>query len=862
MRKVLSILAAVALLLSLVSTVSLLTVADEGDGVMTGSWRSAQYNFCNMTHGADGLMTFGDIPDDMAAFENIIFEFDEELDLYYVEDIQFRFENNTGLPLTFTNIAPKAAVTTNDNAGIVENDVDFWNGYPGFVWLSNVHDFNEAPVYVKADGATDWALASKDSYGPDPACFTIPADFKGLVKLPLSAKDHVYDDGTHRISRGIGMTLLTGVAGGGEGKIDSQGYEGKTMRINQVRPTMKEDGIAGAWRSAQYNFCNMVHGEDGLMTFGDIPDGMAAFENIIYEFEGELDLYYVEDIQFYFDNDTGLPLTFTNIAPKAAVTTNDNAGIVDNDVDFWNGYPGYLWLSNTHNFEECPVYVKANGTDEWVLASKESAGPDPACFTIPAGFEGMVKLPLNLADRSYADGSHRISRGIGMTLLTGVAGGGEGKIDSKEYEGKTMRINKVDATVNPVAELYPAPTAPTGLSATACTTAEQNDGTITGVNDTMEYCGSDGVWTAVPAGATTITGLTSGTYTVRVKANSPYPAGATTSVKVAAWVSPDLKGYVTVVEDFEDVTATADIIKGVEYTFLGGTDWIACENANNNSAAVKQLLFGTAEALQKTFITTPAGDISNADYFQVYLEWDGETDICLAGAVGASMSTPTWYRWMEAHFADWNGEQDPSKFWKNYILMQGNTGAMCSVSDAIKEAYYQDADGNWVEAESVWDGAIIPAGYKGYVRFPIPADKRFEDVPFGFGWTLFDPTKGDIEGTMLIDDVALVTMSTTPVDGMMSFEEYVQVKGNGFDPDKVPTTTTTESKPTTTTTKPTDIVFDPDEDIETTTTTATAGDETDKAPVTGVTGMLVPMILLAAAACLVLGLSRKAAKTY
>ncbi len=68
--------------------------------------------------------------------------------------------------------------------------------------------------------------------------------------------------------------------------------------------------------------------------------------------------------------------------------------------------------------------------------------------------------------------------------------------------------------------------APTGIGSTDCTTADQNDGKITGVDETMEYkLSTDTVWKEITG--TEVTGLSNGTYQVRVKANGtvlPSPA--------------------------------------------------------------------------------------------------------------------------------------------------------------------------------------------------------------------------------------------------------------------------------------------------------------------------------------------------
>ena len=77
-------------------------------------------------------------------------------------------------------------------------------------------------------------------------------------------------------------------------------------------------------------------------------------------------------------------------------------------------------------------------------------------------------------------------------------------------------------------------TAPTGLTPTAPSKWGRSDGTITGVNSTMEYADNALFENAKDCSDSTITGLAAGTYYVRVKASDNYEAskGATVIVPV------------------------------------------------------------------------------------------------------------------------------------------------------------------------------------------------------------------------------------------------------------------------------------------------------------------------------------------
>ena len=90
-----------------------------------------------------------------------------------------------------------------------------------------------------------------------------------------------------------------------------------------------------------------------------------------------------------------------------------------------------------------------------------------------------------------------------------------------------------DATITltaPTAKTTPA--APTTAAATDCTTADNNDGKLTGVTAEMEYKKSDAAdWTA--GTGSDITGLVPGTYYVRVKATETTNASGNQELTIA-----------------------------------------------------------------------------------------------------------------------------------------------------------------------------------------------------------------------------------------------------------------------------------------------------------------------------------------
>lgn len=101
------------------------------------------------------------------------------------------------------------------------------------------------------------------------------------------------------------------------------------------------------------------------------------------------------------------------------------------------------------------------------------------------------------------------------------------------------------------------PAAPTGVTGVQCTTSAVADGKITGVTADMEYTSNGVDWTTV--NGTEITGLASGTYYVRYKANGT----ALTSAEIAVIVEP---AYSYDAEDLKDVRKYL-LIKDYDYDY-------------------------------------------------------------------------------------------------------------------------------------------------------------------------------------------------------------------------------------------------------------------------------------------------------
>ncbi len=136
---------------------------------------------------------------------------------------------------------------------------------------------------------------------------------------------------------------------------------------------------------------------------------------------------------------------------------------------------------------------------------------------------------------SNVDASMKYSTdgGASWTDITGTTAEITGVTADKDIQ--VVKKGDGTATVDSDAQIIDVTQAaiPVGIGKTDCTTAAQNDGTITGVDSTMEYrLSSASEWTSISGN--TVSGLANGTYEVRVKANGTVLASEVATVIIGA----------------------------------------------------------------------------------------------------------------------------------------------------------------------------------------------------------------------------------------------------------------------------------------------------------------------------------------
>ena len=164
-----------------------------------------------------------------------------------------------------------------------------------------------------------------------------------------------------------------------------------------------------------------------------------------------------------------------------------------------------------------------NNIDLNVLLQEETPN---AVFTATNDNSGTLS-GVDTSMKYSVDGGTTWNDITGETMeITGVTAEQDVKV-YKPGDGTTTSDSKVQTIdITQAAQ-------PTGIDKADCTTSKQNNGQIAGVDTTMEYkLSTDSGWTTINANP--LTGLTDGTYEVRVKASGTVLASTAVTVTIGA----------------------------------------------------------------------------------------------------------------------------------------------------------------------------------------------------------------------------------------------------------------------------------------------------------------------------------------
>ena len=355
------------------------------------------------------------------------------IDMSDADYVQFYVKNSGIVPLAITNLGLSAFAVTADNVNQTDNPT-FWSQHLGALYYVTTHDFNALPALVYSNNS--WIPASRaDVPGFANPGITIPAGYEGFIRVPLSAAEKTSN------SYGIGFDIATkdANAAGLTLSIDDfalvttidksfdNSYTTFSNYLNSVRPYyVKVVGdfetsakvnqfIPTEWTGYFHqtitadtsNYATGAQGAKITLVTASPNDGLGR---VVWSPGATIDMSDADYVQFYVKNSGIVPLAITNLGLSAFAVTADNVNQTDNPT-FWSQHLGALYYVTTHDFNALPALVYSNNS--WIPASRADVpGFANPGITIPAGYEGFIRVPLSAAEKTSN------SYGIGFDIAT------------------------------------------------------------------------------------------------------------------------------------------------------------------------------------------------------------------------------------------------------------------------------------------------------------------------------------------------------------------------------------------------------------------------------------------------------------
>ena len=290
-------------------------------------------------------------------------------------------------------------------------------------------------------------------------------------------------------------------------------------------PDAESSGKIVTWNSATISSIRSTITKDYTYTANGITlnkTGKGKFDN--NSING-----YDSTASFEFTTATG---KFTSIEIEAStIYDGGNWTKVGNTLK-WNGTP-----TNSVSLSGSRLYLEGVSSINFVIemptVSVTITPGSNMTKTADSGAAEQTGLTGPMTDVVYtADEGYYFPENYSVDAVNGIS------VTRNSYTQITVSgTPTADASITltaPMAKTTPA--APTAAAATDCTTADNNDGKLTGVTNAMEYKKSDATeWTA--GTGSDITGLVPGTYYVRVKATDTTNASANQELTVKGFIS-------------------------------------------------------------------------------------------------------------------------------------------------------------------------------------------------------------------------------------------------------------------------------------------------------------------------------------
>lgn len=318
----------------------------------------------------------------------------------------------------------------------------------------------------------------------------------------------------------------------------------------------------------------------GSLTIPDTVTSVANYAFMYTNFDGTLTLSNsLETIgqygfSAYFTGELNIPASVNSIGENAFSGSNLDCvrflgtaapSVNQNTFSTTARYPIFYPNASTSYTEGVweSLYSDRKYPDVYSLAAKPNATLDVITKTL-SGVDSSIKYKVYSSDswKDVPEGATSVTVSLAMSTDVQVVRKGDGGyiLDSAPQIIKVTQ-GVISGTV----------------TKTNCTNILNNDGTMAGVTDQMEYkLDSDYDWTPVPEGATVVTGLRNGKYYVRVKATSTMLPSNSITIYIEAFVGTK---EATPNAIFTATGTNNGILSGVDNTMVysvnGDSAWIA-----------------------------------------------------------------------------------------------------------------------------------------------------------------------------------------------------------------------------------------------------------------------------------------------
>ena len=229
-------------------------------------------------------------------------------------------------------------------------------------------------------------------------------------------------------------------------------------------------------------------------------------------------------IDEYFSDYSEKVVEFINIIGES-ITPPTGTNIIEAIESVSKGGPYYIVEDGiTKECYDVVIFMHVSRISAYTAAKEGQEATPQAVFTAADDNSGTL---------SNVDASMKYSTdgGASWTDITGATAEITGVTADKDIQ--VVKKGDGTATADSDVQIIDVTQAaqPAGIGKTDCKTAAQNDGTITGMDSTMEYRLSEASeWTSISGN--TVSGLANGTYDVRVKANGTVLASAAATVTI------------------------------------------------------------------------------------------------------------------------------------------------------------------------------------------------------------------------------------------------------------------------------------------------------------------------------------------